>query len=220
MFEEEWDAADWVKLLKLAANGKTTLSKDQLKEVAAFLFQQATEIVKLKSKLEEEGEIVITTSFETGKCLAVTRQDEEGRILRIVWEAPDVVEQDEPSVEEALRVLHSVETSVQSGINVTDGWRILRNLISKFKIVPHGVQKAIENAGFTLVKNQFGYHLMKLGKIEAHSVQDEESQPVAWRLRDEEPGMKPRWVYYDEDDFVKGVIPHEVFPKLQKLYTK
>ena len=61
---------------------------------------------------------------------------------------------------------------------------------------------------------------MKLGKIEAYSVQNEESQPVAWRLRDEEPGMKPRWVYYDEDDFVKGVIPHEVFPKLQKLYTK
>lgn len=220
MFEEDLDAGYWVKLLNKAANGKTTLTKEQLKEVAAFLFQQEAIIVRLKSKLEEEGEIVITRNSETGECVAVTRQDEEGEILRIIWAAPDSIEHNEPNVEEVLRVLHSVETSVQSGINVTDGWRILRNLISKFKIVPYGVQKAIENAGFTLVKNQFGYHLMKLGKIEAHSVQSEESQPIAWRLRDEEPGMKPRWVYYDEDDFAKGVIPHEVFPKLQKLYTK
>jgi hypothetical protein len=35
-----------------------------------------------------------------------------------------------PDMSEALRVLHCIETSVVSGINVTDGWRILRNLLS------------------------------------------------------------------------------------------
>lgn len=36
---------------------------------------------------EPKGEVVITTT-EEGRCVAVTRQDDEGRILKVLWEAP------------------------------------------------------------------------------------------------------------------------------------
>lgn len=35
-----------------------------------------------------EGEVVITTT-ESGECVAVTRQDEEGMIIKVLWERKD-----------------------------------------------------------------------------------------------------------------------------------
>jgi len=41
--------------------------------------------------LSEHGEVVVTTD-ESGRCVAVTRQDSEGRILSTIWEAPELRE--------------------------------------------------------------------------------------------------------------------------------
>ena len=38
---------------------------------------------------ESSSEVVVTTN-EAGQCVAVTRQDDEGRILSIIWERPEV----------------------------------------------------------------------------------------------------------------------------------
>lgn len=37
-----------------------------------------------------QGEVVVTTD-EDGRCVAVTRQDEEGRILSVIWEAKEPI---------------------------------------------------------------------------------------------------------------------------------
>ena len=50
---------------------------------------QAHAIPKMKSTEElagPEGEVVVTTDA-AGRCIAVTRQDSESRILSVIWEA-------------------------------------------------------------------------------------------------------------------------------------
>ncbi|MBA8734197.1 hypothetical protein [Chromobacterium violaceum] len=41
---------------------------------------------------EQSGEVTITTN-DRGECVAVTRQDEDGRILSVIWEAKPTTEQ-------------------------------------------------------------------------------------------------------------------------------
>ena len=57
------------------------------------------------------------------------------------------------------------------------------------------------------------------GYVKADQPQAEQ-EPVAWRLFDDDPipGTKPKWVYYDKDDFVNDVDPTEHF-QLECLYT-
>ena len=43
---------------------------------------------KIATLLSEHGEVVVTTD-QAGRCVAVTRQDSEGRILSTIWEAPE-----------------------------------------------------------------------------------------------------------------------------------
>src|SRR5690606_32778191 len=42
----------------------------------------------IEQALSEHGEVVVTTD-QAGRCVAVTRQDAEGRILSTIWEAPE-----------------------------------------------------------------------------------------------------------------------------------
>src|SRR5690606_14901948 len=42
----------------------------------------------IEQALSEHGEVVVTTD-ESGRCVAVTRQDAEGRILSTIWEASE-----------------------------------------------------------------------------------------------------------------------------------
>lgn len=59
-----------------------------LKEIdpeAAELFAQITKLEALTHA--PPGDIVVTTDA-TGRCVAVTRQDREHRILAVIWEAP------------------------------------------------------------------------------------------------------------------------------------
>lgn len=42
----------------------------------------------IEQALSEHGEVVVTTD-ESGRCVAVTRQDSEGRILSVIWEASE-----------------------------------------------------------------------------------------------------------------------------------
>lgn len=37
----------------------------------------------------QAGAVVITTDPDTGQCVAVTRQDDEGRVLSVIWQAPE-----------------------------------------------------------------------------------------------------------------------------------
>ena len=46
--------------------------------------------------IEPAGEVVVTTT-EEGRCVCVTRQDEEGRILKVLWKAPAI----EPAPQES-----------------------------------------------------------------------------------------------------------------------
>src|SRR5690606_29064692 len=43
---------------------------------------------ELTTLLSEHGEVVVTTD-QAGRCVAVTRQDSEGRILSTIWEASE-----------------------------------------------------------------------------------------------------------------------------------
>lgn len=58
------------------------------------------------------------------------------------------------------------------------------------------------------------------GYVKADQQPQGDQEPVAWRLFDDDPipGTKPKWVYYDKDDFVNGVDPTEHF-QLECLYT-
>lgn len=38
-----------------------------------------------KKKSEEHGEVVVTTN-ESGECVLVSRQDEDHKILKVIWE--------------------------------------------------------------------------------------------------------------------------------------
>lgn len=49
--------------------------------------QQELEQLRRAFELERLGKVVVTTS-ETGACVAVSRQDEEGRIVKLIWQAP------------------------------------------------------------------------------------------------------------------------------------
>lgn len=48
--------------------------------------QAAITLRSILDKASPEKNVVVTTD-ESGRCVAVTRQDEEGRILSVIWEA-------------------------------------------------------------------------------------------------------------------------------------
>lgn len=49
-----------------------------------------TEIESLRAQLRAIGGEVVVTTDNTGRCVAVTRQDDEGRILSVIWEVSQV----------------------------------------------------------------------------------------------------------------------------------
>lgn len=46
------------------------------------------ELHKDNAELREVGEVVVTTDPNTGNCVAVTRQNAEGKMLSVIWEKP------------------------------------------------------------------------------------------------------------------------------------
>lgn len=51
--------------------------------------------VRVLLEQPEVGEVVVTTT-QQGQCVAVTRQDEEGQILSVIWEAKQPQDEQEP----------------------------------------------------------------------------------------------------------------------------
>lgn len=64
-----------------------TLDEEATKPNFEFNEDNFDRAIALARKFEKLGEVVVTTD-ETGACVAVTRQDEEGRILETIWQAP------------------------------------------------------------------------------------------------------------------------------------
>lgn len=72
--------------------------------------QAAITLRSILGKSSPETNVVVTTD-ENGRCVAVTRQDEEGRILSVIWEA---AEQRFPEQEPIAEV---IESHVRPGLN-------------------------------------------------------------------------------------------------------
>jgi hypothetical protein len=51
----------------------------------------------------QAGAVVITTDADTGQCVAVTRQDDEGRVLSVIWQASEAQAGAVPLTDEWIR---------------------------------------------------------------------------------------------------------------------
>ena len=65
---EAFETDDWQKKLQSSI------------EVSVVLKQQCSNLK------QSSGEVVVTTN-QQGQCVAVTRQDDEGKILSVIWQA-------------------------------------------------------------------------------------------------------------------------------------
>lgn len=71
--------------------GELAVAQETSAAQAQRIRQLEQENQALTAKLAEQetlGEVVVTTT-EDGVCVVVSRQDEEGRILSVIWEAPE-----------------------------------------------------------------------------------------------------------------------------------
>ena len=55
--------------------------KEGLDDLKPYVYEAARKVIKAV----KIGEVVVTTN-EAGECVAVTRQDEDGKILSVIWE--------------------------------------------------------------------------------------------------------------------------------------
>lgn len=76
---------------EIALNGKLEIERllEEAAERAGELerVQQELQALRQIQQLEALGEVVVSTN-EAGECVAVTRQNSEGQILSVIWEAP------------------------------------------------------------------------------------------------------------------------------------
>ena len=86
-------------------------------EVAAQLVAELRSAILLSQpEADEKGEVVVTTNI-AGQCVAVTRQDEEGRILSVIWSA-----EKPPELSAALNYLRIVDAIGYSEGNTQLEW--------------------------------------------------------------------------------------------------
>lgn len=77
--------------LVASLRGELAVAQETAAAHALRVRQLEQENQALAAKLAERdaaGEVVVTTT-EDGVCVVVSRQDEEGRILSVIWEAPE-----------------------------------------------------------------------------------------------------------------------------------
>lgn len=96
---------EWCPMLIAERNLRTAIEEMEKAEPVAWLYTYAGKPHAAGLKPREswadheqhplythpapiQGEVVVTTD-EDGRCVAVTRQDEEGRILSVIWEAKE-----------------------------------------------------------------------------------------------------------------------------------